>query len=486
MKNTQRLLLLGIILATSCAHGVEIIRNNALNCSDIDRIEDKRWVAPTSLYAGLAYNGYGDNSQLRSLSCVIFGQSFTIQDIFLLARLSNENKMRIANIPPLAPVRPDLSNQAFGRYRTDQYLAAVAPICVNIDPELRELTGNLGIAYRFFWDCEECLIGSVGVNVPVRSVLHIMSLDFTGGTLFFQNLPLGGNIAQTTLTQFFKDFIDINDFFQRGVLCSKGLEFHERQRRTGIGDISLYTTIDWAQYFDCMDALQLGLNFVLPSGNKPNADKVWEVLLGNGGAFQVEGSLTMLFNSPLAVFNPAIRLVGQVSAPFNSLRRVPKLRIQNQGPAVDDGRIQIGQFDDLVAPIATFRTFYVDTFRECDSTVAEFADLAIPTRTRYGSRFMVSVGNYFYNVMNLGLRLGIFYDYMMKGKDSVCTVCNPSSLFNTCLLEERTKERFHRVSWNLTYKFQNLVELNIGSQHIIAGRNVPRLQELYVSFIAVF
>lgn len=482
MKNTQRLLLIGIILTSACASGVEITRNNALNHGDIEYLADKRWVAPTSLYAGLAYNAYADNSQKRSLASVIFGPSFSVQDIFLVSRLSNENKMRNANIAPLAPVRPGGSNAPFGNYRTDQYLASVAPICINIEPELRELTANLGVAYRFFWDCSECLIGSVGVNVPVRSVLHIMSLDFTGGSLFSQNLPLGGNIAQTTLTQFFKDYIDVNDFFERAILCSKGLEFHERQRKTGIGDISLYTTVDWAQYFDYMDALQLGINFVLPSGNKPNANTVWEVLLGNGGAFQVEGSLTMLFNSPLAVFNPAIRLVGQVSASFTSLRRVPKLRKQDTEP-----RVLIRNFEDLLVPMQTFRgNYYVDTFEQYDSCIAEFADLAVPTRTCYGSRFMASVGNYFYNVMDLGLRLGVFYDYMMKAKDSVCPACNTASLFNTKLLEERTKERFHRFSWNLTYKFQNLVELNIGSQHIFAGRNVPSLQELYISFIAVF
>lgn len=482
MNNAQRLFLIGTIMISTCLNSTGM-RVNIFDINDIDESQDKRWVVPTSLYAGMAYNGFANNSELRSLSSVVFGQaSFTVQDIFLVSRLSNENKMRNANIPPLAPVRPGGSSAPFGNYRTDQYLSAIAPIRIIIEPEQRELTANVGFAYRFFWDKGECLIGSVGANVPIRSILHIMPLTFTGGSLFFQNLPLGGDIAETTLTQFFKDFISVDDLFVHGILQSKGLEFHERQRRTGIGDISTYVTMDWAEYFNYMDALQLAVNFVLPSGNKPNANTVWEVLLGNGGAFQVEGSLTLLFNSPLAVFNPALRFVGQLSASFNSLRRVPKLRIQDQQP-----RVLVAQFDDLIVPMATFRgNYYVDTFEQYDSCIAELADLAIPTSTKYGSRFLVSIGNYFYNVMDLGLRLGVFYDYMMKGKDKVSARCTAGSLFNTCLLERFTAERFHRFGWNLTYKFQNLVELNIGSQHIIAGRNVPRLQELYVSFIAVF
>ncbi|MCA9770715.1 hypothetical protein KC460_05080 [Candidatus Dependentiae bacterium] len=487
MKNT-RLLTVCIVLAAGGFSYTRDMRVNVFKPNIIDDPMEKRWIAPVSLYKGLAYNGFGNDNQLRPLSCVIFGKEFTIQDIFLASKLSNDNKMRNANIDALNPIRPGgSSNVPFGNYRSDQYLAALAPTKVNIEAEQRNLCTNLGVTYNFFWDKEETVVGSIGANVPIKSSLHLMDLDFSEGTLLFQNLPLGDDTAQTLLTQFFKDFINVKDFFERAVLGSKGLKFHNRQRKVGVGDVSIYCLADWGHYLDYMDALQLGVNVVLPSGNKRKGDKVWEVELGNGGAVQVEGSVTMLFNSPSPVFNPVVRLAGQVSVPLTAPRRVPKLRKQANDPTSVTPRVLIREFEDLLVPIETFRGYYhLDPFEEYDSSVLEFADLAVKTRVRYGSQFLISVGNYFYNVMNLGLRFGAFYDFMHKGKDSICTVCDSPRLFNTCLLEERTNQRFHRFGWNMTYKFDNMVEINTGSQHILAGRNIPRTHEMYISVVAVF
>jgi hypothetical protein len=461
--------------------------NNEVDQHKIDDACEKHWVVPFSLYKGVAYNSFSNDCQLQPLSCNIFGKEFSIQDIFLASKLANDNKIRNANIAPLSPVRPNGSTQPFGNYRTDQYLATLAPTKVNINAEQQLVAANVGMAYNFFWDAQESVVGSIGINVPIKSQLHIMDLSFSGGTLLFQNLPAGGDLAQTLLTQFFKDYLDIRDFFDSAVLKSKGLAFYNRQRRTGLGDVSLYCLADWGAYFNYMDALQVGLNVVLPSGNKRKGDTIWEIELGNGGAAQFEGSLTMLFATPSPVFNPAVRLVGQISTPFSALRRIPKLRQQINDADSLQPRVLISEFEDLLVPMQTFRgNYYVDPFSAYDSSVLEFADLAVSSRIRYGSQFLISIGNYFYDVMNLGFRLGIFYDFMHKGSDNITTLCDAPYLFNSSLLEQNTNERFHRLGWNLTYKFDNLVELNVGSQHILAGCNISRLHEFYMSLIAVF
>jgi len=98
---------------------------------------------------------------------------------------------------------------------------------------------------------------------------------------------------------------------------------------------------------------------------------------------------------------------------------------------------------------------------------------------------MVGVGNYFYNVFNLGFRLGVLYQYMHKQKDSV-SVKNTENEFDTNLLEARTDRRAHTIGWDLSYKFKNMIELNFGSEHAIAGKNVPRHHKVFASVVAVF
>jgi len=136
-------------------------------------------------------------------------------------------------------------------------------------------------------------------------------------------------------------------------------------------------------------------------------------------------------------------------------------------------------------PIQAFQQYCVEPFSESDTTVLHFADQAVSTRARLGSRVLIGIGNYFYNVFNLGFRLGILYQYIHKSKDSV-SVKKTEDMFDTNLLEARTDRRSHTIGWYLSYKFNNMVELNIGSEHAIAGKNVPKHHELFASVVAVF
>ena len=130
--------------------------------------------------------------------------------------------------------------------------------------------------------------------------------------------------------------------------------------------------------------------------------------------------------------------------------------------------------------------YYIDPFEEIDSTVPLFADEAVCRKIKRGSQFLVGIGNYFYNVFNLGFRLGIFYDFTHKRKDKITVQCKNAKNFKPERLEKNFDARSHRFGWNLTYKSEALLELNIGSQHILSGKNIMQLHEIFASIIATF
>lgn len=484
MKNLKLLYRSGLALVllsaiTSAVRGTDSCYAHG-TCEDTT--EQKHYLAPLQWYSNVAYNAFGNDYQDVPLARYVFCKDFTIQDVFLLANLSNSNLMRNADIPANPPVRPGGNTAPFGNFQSDQYLSHLAPVNVNIVAEQREENANIGLSYRRAMCDSECTFYSIGFNIPIVSALHLMDLHFSNGDLAFENLPLGLGISQTVLGQFFNDFIDMRDFFDRAVLQPKGLTFLERQRKIGVGDISLYGTVEKVGVNQYLDVAQAGLNLVLPSGNKQQGDTVWEIELGNGGAVQLEASLALFFSTPSSWVNPVVRLAGQVSPPFTALRRIPALRQQLSSP-----RILITSFNDLIDPIATFRgNYYVDTFEKFDSSVPYFSDLAVKARIRYGARFLISVGNYFYNVFNSGFRFGVFYDFMHKSRDKVCAIDN-SHLFNNGLIEARTQQKFHRFGWNLSRVCcDSNVEISVGSQHIFAGRNVAKTQEAFVSLTVAF
>ncbi len=453
----------------------------------IDKATEKRWVIPLSIDGSFVDNAFNDQSQKDTLAQLIFGQNFTVKDILLFSKLSDDNKVRIRNIGDTdpatrrerggTPVGMGSGEVVFGGFRDDLFTTLLAPARINIDAEQREVRFDISAAYRFYFTDEENVQGVVGAHIPIKSRLHIMILQINNGAL------LNGGITTTedAFKQFSREFISINDFFQRAILEPKKLIFESLQRETGVGDISLFALIDAANAFEYLDGLQAGVNLVFPSGGKLKGDRVWEIVLGNGGAFQGDVFVQALFSSPSAAFNPSIRLAAEFSAPFTAKRRVPKLK-------TNEDRVMANEVEELIT-VDPFDDFFVDPFKESDTTIPFFADRAVSTRTKLGSHVLIGIANYFYNALNLGFRLGIFYDFSHKSKDklTVNDECKTGAdIFNTAVLEERTDTKSHRIGWQLAYKFKNMVELNIGSQHVFSGKNVPLVHEIFASLVAVF
>ena len=329
------------------------------------------------------------------------------------------------------------------------------------------------------------------MNVPIEERLHVLDFSFKGGSLYRPIFAPNGTIRDNPLFAFYNQFSGLEDYLNT-VLMDKDLEFKTRQRRIGVGDISLFGLLDFGGLFKHMDSLQVGLNVNLPSGRKDDALTVWEPILGNGGGTEFDLFFQALFKSPSPVFNPTLRLVGGFTKKFSNVQRVGR-QIVNNNPNANFGRSALGDVPNLENPLIDFQNgFFVDAFSLFDVNVPFFADTAVPTEIKRGHRFLVSIGNYVYNFINLGFRFGAFYDFSYKRSDDLCLDtdnCCPAvkdGIFDFCLLERLSRCNFHRFSWNLTYKFRNLIELNLGSSHIIAGRNTPRVSEVYCGFVAVF
>ncbi|HEV2601743.1 MAG TPA: hypothetical protein VGT41_05625 [Candidatus Babeliales bacterium] len=463
----------------------------------------KHWVVKGALYHSLAFKGFGCNKQCTSLAGEQFGQNpIRVQDIFLMSRLAAKNLIRANDDNALSIVRPTANpavpfgGDRFGSFVDDLPIFHLANMEANFTIEERELGADLTAAYRLSFGCNNELDWVFGVNLPVKSHTCIIDLQLLKGNLYQQGaLPPTQTGAESSVINFFRDYEDVFDFFVRAVLEPKGITLLPRQSKVGIGDLALFTYLDFAGYFDCMDALQVGMHINVPTGGKMdcNCDSLCPMELGNGGASQFDGFFNAIFSTRSDAFNPTVYFAAQGSATFTGARRVPKL-VVNVNPAPDpriipgtggQGKHTVKQVPDLINPIDRLNGFYVDNFSELDSLVPAFADHLVRSRIKYGSQIKVGFGNYFYNIVYPGIKLGVMYDYTRKGEDKIEVLCD-SENFDVCAATACTKTQAHRIGWSLAYQFKNQCELNIGSQHIVAGRNVPQLHECFASLVLVF
>lgn len=434
----------------------------------LNKAMQRHWAFPATLSLTIGDQGYGCDGTIVSLAETVFGSDrFTFGDIFLLAKLSGENKVTIPGDP----------------LTTDVLTTLLAPIKLEFDAETRELAALFTASYRRSLGDTERMDVVVGLNVPIKTQFHILNINFDSGSLLN---PMGTNlpVAQSTLAQFFSFYEDIYDFFVASILKPKGLTYLPLQRKTGLGDITFFGYLDGAQYFNYVDALQVGVTWTVPTTTADVASTLWAPDISEGGGSSVGFFSNALIHSPWAGINPAVQVSVDVSPTFYGTRRIAQLK-QFNGP-VDGVHNVIGKnpLGGLIQSVPPVFNDLVTTFSEYDSTVPAFADAAVRARIKRAPRILAGIGNYFYNFLKKDFVLGIFYDYTHKAKDCF-KVCS-DAVFDTKSLAKLTEVNSHRISWRLSYRFQNYIELNGGTQHIVGGNNVIQLNQLYVSLIAVF
>ncbi len=442
----------------------------------LEQAAERRWAIPLTLDYSFESKAFDACGNKVPLSGALFGSGTRIRDIFLLARLSDDDHLHIHS--PVVPINPQ-----FGHVRNEQYLALIAPTQIGLTATQSNAVLGFNALYRWR-PCEDTRLSCIfGLDFPVQIQQRSLDLCFQDGTLFKAGYISNATNRENVLTQFFKDWTGIEDFFLRGVLGSKGITFVPTQQTIGLGDISVSANLEFGPFYtesecaECrgLDFGQVGLSIGFPTGKKANTATLWASEFGNGGGYQF--TLFSTFNTRTGNwFNPTMNFGVELHTSAcrggaNGLR-VPRIVTGAQEQRVIDN-------PDLVAPV--FKEYKTDAFSEMDTTVAMFADKTVNASVKVGRRAFVGIGNYFYDVFASNFRLGLFYNYSSKKADTV-TVQDPS--FVTTSLQYPT--RAHRLSWKLSYKFKNLMELGFGSQHLLAGRSVPEQHDFFLSVVAAF
>lgn len=496
--NRILILLLGFLTAT-CGYSWCVCDYEDGACKP----EEKHWSLPLTFDCNISYQ-YFDNCHKKStMSQGLFGENVTFKDLSLFIKLCADNHVRLQNISALPPSRGegDLGvNPPFGDYSSDLYTTLIAPVTVSFTgAQEKEETVNASLIYRFMLDDLFCrwwakdIAVSFGMTVPFKNKQHQVALNFLyNGTLFQQIFSPTQTVRETTIYQFFVDFTDVNDYFMTQILGPKNLVFEPNQRKIGLGDITLFASVELLNRWCYLKNWQSGITIVTPSGGRPCGNKIWEVVLGNGGATQFDFYSNMFFETDwgdvccVSFLNPAIRFAAEGSASFCSWYRIPQTI--SATPGHQNMRVQVQDIPGLDAP-ARFNQFYVDPFTADETTSPWFAGQKTMTRVKYGPQVLIGFSDFIYHIMYDNCRVGLFYDYSHKGKDRLHPLSSPNgslNKFNTESIEKYTRRTMHRLGWNLTYKFENYVELTLGSQHIVAGKNVPRSHDVYLTAALVF
>ena len=423
-----------------------------------------------------------------ALPTLIFGKDpVTIKDIYLFSKLSDDNKVRIDNCVARAPERGGVpvggTGVQFGGFRDDLYTTLLAPVELIFNTDQEEISFVSSGMYRFNLDKADQFFLALGFNFPLKSKKHTIELGCIGGELFRRGFVPDSTQRETALKQFFREFIDIPDFLASAVFKPKGLKLEQDQRRSGLGDISLFALLEYHREFD----IEFGINIVFPTAAKGDGCTVWEPTLGNGGAYQFNPFLQFLFNTSAPYLSPFIRLALEFSTRFTTdTTRVPTLVTSNVV------RTMVKNVEGLSAP-DTFQDFYVDAFSEFDSCVPLFAGETPCVHKKIGSKFLLGIANYAYNIFHVDLRWGIFYDFYYKRADSFDNegiqkqdAACPDVVIDVCTMEKCTEQIAHTFSTNLTYKFSNMFELGLGGRFTALGKNVMKEHTFYGSFVAVF
>jgi hypothetical protein len=451
----------------------------------IEKASKRRWAVQTSFHYTTEDGAFNCDGCNVPLGGHIFGKdTVTIEDVYLFSKLSNDNKVRINNCDALAPNRGGVPiggvGVPFGGFSDDLYTTLLAPVELAFGASQKEFSILMSGMRQFDIGSSDRFSIALGFNLPFVSKRHSLDMNFQGGELFRPGFIPDTTQRENSLKQFFRDYSSLTDFINRAVLGANGIEFCAKQSKSGIGDISFFGSLEYHENH----TFQTGFAVVFPTAGKGSGSVFWEPILGNGGAYQFNPFVQALFHTSAPYLNPFARLALEVSARHSTdTSRIPTL-------VTNDKRQMVKNVTGLSAP-DSFQNFYVDPFSEFDSCVPLFASKTPCVNKKIGTKVLFGLGNYAYNIFNVDLRWGLFYDFYHKSQDSFAVdnkgncKCDPETI-DCATMEKCSEETSHIFSTNLAYKFSNFFELGAGGSFTVLGKNVPRSRSFYFSFVAVF
>ncbi len=452
--------------------------------------DDRCWGIDCFIDYASAYDGFSRCGVHTTLAETVFGKPISLQDISLFLKLSNCNYVHRCPLPEdedpcnrwqrPAP-QPNQQVKSFGAYRSDLYTTLLAPVQLKICADERSLQTTINATWHYVLPEKlGCLDTFWGASFPIESKVRIMDYEVGGGHLFVHGFAPDLTVRNNSLTNFYQDYTDPEDFLRRAILEPKGLVFDRRQQKSGFGDVSLFGMIDVGNNYSWIDFWNMGINFIFPSGGKIKSDKVWELHLGNGGAFRCEFFSTLLFDTGTASLNPIISADFIISTPFNACYRIPQCKSS-------EAQKQAKLISDLYVPGPTvFPEYFVAPYQEIDSSIPYFADEAVLTDVNWGTEWSMAVGNYFFDFGVPSLRFGLFYQYRGKLLDKYRPRDREASKFVPEILEKLSKRYEYRLSWELSYSHRGWLELTLSTAHTLGGKNIAQNHDIMLLLMMAF
>lgn len=438
----------GLMIVDDQKSDQDFIKNGRLYYESlVKKSARRRWAIPVTVNYSFGNNAFDCSGQDTDFATGLLGGAFTVSDVSLFCRLSEQNKVRIINHAALGFDRggiPITSGAPFGAYRDDLVSTLVAPIQLGFGADRQIFSCDITALYRWWFGPEDQFRMTCGITLPFKSIKYQYNPTFVGGSLYRDAFNAAQTKREDTLKQFFREYSSIEDFFVRGVLGKKNITFNKNTQQAGLGDISLFALLDCSDCFTrVVQSMQAGVALIAPSGGPVNQNILFPTTLGQG-CFAADLFVNVLFNSSLQAFNPFVRGALEISAPFSFSGggvRVPKLVTQNQTRVLVK---DVPGLKTIDVRLQNFEDYWVDSFSEFDSTIPALSDnVTNALSVRRGTQFVFGAGNYSYNVAYTKARLELLYSYMYRQLNAVS---GEAAGFNTASLVQNSSAQSHTVS----------------------------------------
>lgn len=324
-----------------------------------------------------------------------------LHEIFLPSQLSIDNKMRSPGIQPV-----------FGGEASHQYIGCLA------DSSLIPFAEYKKNDFLLSWYESKEVICSKGfqiggsIHFPINQRATTSRIRVCAGSLLCDPTTLL-ETGESSLTQFFSDFNNVDDFIQRAVLVPKNLSAQGYS----------YASLDSVQGFlwgschiesGCCQKIDSKLAFAgvgleIPIDRSSNRCKIFSIEERNK-ALGFYGMVGCFLRTIFQAINPACMLIIEGFGSYNDQIRLPET---------------VTEIDKTALP-ERFRPFIIEPFSFLNSQYSAFSDRAHHARIKNNARASCIIGNYFEPWRDAMSNLFIGYLVEYAGAEKI--VCCSNSL----------------------------------------------------------
>lgn len=402
-----------------------------------------------------SHQAYDKGGHSSALSSFIFGaDAFPLASIYLPSKLSVDRLITLDGAP-------------YGNNPDDQYIGCLAP--TTIIPHASKRKDILSLYYSFVLDHHtkngnEIFI-EFGIGVPIEHSDQQLTFTYINGSI------LKGNdytIPENNLFQFFNNYISFEDFFITEVLASKGIEYIERQTKTGVGNVFINLMADYTFTRDYFRNSYSGISLALPTSKKNTGTILWENILGNGGTTSLEIFGNCEFITKNRYVNPILYLNYMYIFGYKTKMRVPALKNSSQVTLPPD-----------------FEAHTIENFCLPDTCLLEFADSAYCVNIKGRNAIEISFGNRFYFLHTAPISFALYFIY---NKIQSITLKNSkqTALFQENVISSFSNRNSKKIYWELEYFHNEKTFLTVGASYCIGGKNTQKLKSLNINLNLLF